>query len=176
VHRRSHFTSTTTDMTSFLRSALLSCVLPAVAAAQGSSSATDPAREREVLAVVQRLFDGMRAGDSAAVRATFYPGARLMSVGGKSGVPTLEVDSLDQFLRVIGKPHPEPYDERTSNPRVHIDGDLAAVWTDYAFYVGEKFSHCGVDAFHLFRGPDGWKIISLADTRRREGCPQAPAR
>jgi hypothetical protein len=164
-------------MTRLLRSALLLlCAAPTVAAAQATSSAAGPAREREVLAVVQRLFDGMRAGDSAAVRATFHPAAQLMSVGGKGGVPALEVDSLDQFLRVVGKPHPEPYDERTSNPRVHIDGDLAAVWTDYAFFVGDKFSHCGVDAFHLFRGPDGWKIISLADTRRREGCAQGPVK
>jgi hypothetical protein len=163
-------------MTRLLRSALLLCALPTAVAAQGSSRVADQAREREVLAVVQRLFDGMRAGDSAAMRATFHPAAQLMSVGSKAGVPTLEVDSLDQFLRAIGKPHPEPYDERTSSPRVHIDGDLAAVWTDYAFYVGDKFSHCGVDAFHLFRGPDGWKIISLADTRRREGCAGAPAK
>jgi len=163
-------------MTRLLRSALLLCALPAAAAAQGTSSPNDRAREREVLAVVQRLFDGMRAGDSAAMRATFQPGAQLMSVSTKGGASTLEVDSLDQFLQAIGKPHPERYDERISNPRVHIDGDLAAVWTDYAFYVGDKFSHCGVDAFHLFRGPDGWKIISIADTRRREGCAQAPAK
>ena len=163
-------------MTRLFRSALLLCALPVAAAAQGTSAAADRTREREVLAVVQRLFDGMRAGDSAAMRATFHPGAQLMSVGSKAGVSTLEVDSLDDFLSAIGKPHPERYDERTSNPRVHIDGDLAAVWTDYAFYVGDKFSHCGVDAFHLFRGPDGWKIISIADTRRREGCAQATAK
>lgn len=140
------------------------------------AQANAPAAEQEVLAVVTRLFDGMRAADTAMVRSTFHPEARLMSAGVRNGTPTLGVDSISQFIGMLGKPHPEPYDERTSNERVHLDGDLAAVWTDYAFYVGDKFSHCGVDAFHLYRGPDGWKIIAIADTRRREGCAQAPAK
>jgi hypothetical protein len=41
---------------------------------------------------------------------------------------------------------------------------------EYRFYVGERFSHCGVDSFHLVRTADGWRIVDLADTRRREGC------
>ena len=49
---------------------------------------------------------------------------------------------------------------------------LASVWVPYEFYLGDKFSHCGVDAFHLARFEDGWKIIGLADTQRREGCGQ----
>jgi hypothetical protein len=45
------------------------------------------------------------------------------------------------------------------------------VWTRYAFYAGEQFSHCGVDAIQLGWTVDGWRIVALADTRRREGCP-----
>ena len=47
---------------------------------------------------------------------------------------------------------------------------LASVWMDYRFYVGECFSHCGVDTFHLVRTAEGWRIVDLADARRREGC------
>jgi hypothetical protein len=43
---------------------------------------------------------------------------------------------------------------------------------EYAFYVGERLSHCGVDAFQLFKGPDGWRIFEIADTRRSEGCEE----
>ncbi len=57
------------------------------------------------------------------------------------------------------------------DPKIEIDGNLAQAWTQYAFYVGKKFSHCGVDAFQLFKGTDGtWKIFQLADTRQKEGC------
>jgi hypothetical protein len=52
-----------------------------------------------------------------------------------------------------------------------VDGPLATAWMDYTFHVGERFSHCGVNAFQLFRSDDGWQIIQIADTRRSE-CPR----
>lgn len=57
-------------------------------------------------------------------------------------------------------------------PQVRIDETLATVWTQYDFHLAGKFSHCGVDAFHLLKTATGWKIVSLADTSRMEGCPQ----
>jgi hypothetical protein len=53
---------------------------------------------------------------------------------------------------------------------VKIDSDLAMVWAPYKFYVGEKFSHCGVDCFQLVKLNGQWKIQYLIDTRRRQGC------
>jgi Domain of unknown function (DUF4440) len=134
------------------------------------------AREREVLDVVRRLFDAMRAGDSAAIRGLFEPGTRLQSVGMRQGALTVSEDSLGMFLRVIGAPHAEVYDERIANERVLIDGPFAVAWVDYTFYVGERKSHCGVDVFQLVRRPAGWRIFGLTDTRRRENCPDLPRR
>jgi hypothetical protein len=153
---------------------------PSAGANVPASTVTQPpapaAREREVLDVVQRLFDAMRAGDSAAIRALFEPGTRLQSVGTPQGTVTVSEDSLGRFLRVIGTPHAEVYDERIANERVLIDGPYAVVWVDYTFYVGERKSHCGVDVFQLIRRPAGWRIFGLTDTRRRENCPDLPKR
>jgi hypothetical protein len=44
------------------------------------------------------------------------------------------------------------------------------VWADYKFFRGATLSHCGVDHFLLVKEGGSWKIIELADTRRREGC------
>ncbi|MFM7855462.1 MAG: hypothetical protein ACKO96_26940, partial [Flammeovirgaceae bacterium] len=64
-----------------------------------------------------------------------------------------------------------PPDGIAALEKMEVDGRFAQVWCDYAFYVGNKFSHCGVDAFHLFKGSDNvWRIFHLVDTRRREGC------
>ncbi|HOD10564.1 MAG TPA: nuclear transport factor 2 family protein, partial [Flavobacterium sp.] len=41
------------------------------------------------------------------------------------------------------------------------------VWTPYEFYVNEKLSHSGVNAFTLFKENEKWKIIHLIDTRRK---------
>ncbi len=138
--------------------------------------AQDPAADRSaVLAVVSRLFDGMRAGDSAAVRATFHPRALLASAAVKKGTPVFEVDSVDAFVRAVGTPHDVTWDERVRDTRVEIDGPLASVWAEYSFYAGPKFSHCGIDAFQLARDGEVWRIVALTDTRRREGCPDQPA-
>jgi hypothetical protein len=53
-----------------------------------------------------------------------------------------------------------------------VDGNLAMVWAYYEFDTGDKFSHCGVDSFQLGRTDAGWKILLLADSRRRPGCSQ----
>jgi len=127
----------------------------------------------EVMAVVKRLFDGMRAGDSAVVRSVFHPQVRTLTVAkGRDGAQRLIVEtSVDGFAKAVGTPHPQPWDERIWNEKVEIDGALASVWVDYSFFLGPTFSHCGIDHFLLVRGDDGaWRIISLADTRRTEGC------
>jgi hypothetical protein len=47
---------------------------------------------------------------------------------------------------------------------VKISGDLATVSGRYTFYVGEKFSHCGMNTFNLVKTETGWKIANAAST------------
>ncbi len=145
-------------------------VLALVAAPCPVLSQDSSGREDEVLAVVDRLFDGMRAADSSLVRSILHPDLRLVTVGEGEGGPTLRSEPMDGFVTAVGTPHEEVWDERIWDPEVRIDGRLATVWVSYAFYAGEEFSHCGVDAFQLFEGSEGWKIFQIVDTRRREGC------
>lgn len=126
--------------------------------------------EADVMAVITRLFDGMRAGDSAIVRSAFAPEARLMSAFERNGVPTLQTGSLDRFVTAVGSPHNEVWDEHIWGTEIRIDDRLATVWTNFAFHLGTTLTHCGVNAFQLFHGTEGWKIVNLIDTRRTEGC------
>ena len=164
-------------MRQLFRTALVALLLaPPVAAAQSAAPAAAPrdtvADRQAVLAVVTKLFDAMRKGDSAAAGALFIPKAQLTTaVVGPNG-PRVIVEEIASFLKAIGTPHPEVWDERIRNPIVHLDGPLGVVWVDYSFYAGEKFSHCGIDVFQIALTTDGWKIVSIADTRRRTGCVQ----
>jgi hypothetical protein len=134
-----------------------------------SQTQTDEAAVREV---ITRLFDGMAKGDSAMVHSAFADDVTMATVfRDKTNNPVFrKEDSIHEFLVNVGTPHPEPWYEEIWNLSVRLDGDLAQVWCDYGLFVGNKFSHCGVDAFHLHKGKDGWKIFHLADTRRRENC------
>jgi len=160
---------------------LLAALVLAAAFAAPARAQAPANEEAAVRAVIDKMFDAMRRGDAAAMGTTFHPTARLQSVGvsRQSGEPAISTDSIAAFLRIVGAPHTEVYDERVSDVQVRIDGNFATAWMNYSFYVvsngSEQLSHCGVDAFQLFKGTDGWKVIQITDTRRREGCPALPA-
>lgn len=146
--------------------AALAFVVTAAAPARAQTPDHDAA-----YAVITKLFDAMRARDTASMRASFATGASLQSVGA-AGVRT---DAIDTWIGgVAGAPAGTVLDEKLANPVVQVSGNLASVWVDYWFYVGERFSHCGVDAFVLAKVSGDWKILSVADTRQREGCPPFP--
>lgn len=106
------------------------------------------------------------------VRKCFVAQPSMASVrANKEGKIILSKDgALAGFLKAVGTPHAEKWYEEVWNVRVAIDGQMAQVWCDYAFYLGNKFSHCGVDALHLYKEGSNWKIFHLADTRRSTGC------
>ena len=125
--------------------------------------------ETAVRATIDRLFEGMKRSDSAMVRSVFHPSARLQSVANRQGTPVLVTQPIDGFVKAIGTAQKDVVlDERLKSYDIRIDGDMATVWTPYEFYLGDKYSHEGVNAFQLFRSPEGWKIIQICDTRRRK--------
>ncbi len=122
--------------------------------------------EAAVIAAVNELWEGMRAGDSTRVRAVIHPEARGFSVNVRDGVVRLSQDEPDGFVEAVGTPHDEVYDERVSNEEVRVDGPFATYYADYEFWAGDRRSHCGVDAFQLLKTEAGWQIFILSDTRR----------
>jgi hypothetical protein len=147
-----------------------------VSAPRASAQAPSSTEEREVLAVVQRMFDGMRTKDSALMRSAFDPSARLLGMrpGPGGGPPVVQVLTGDAFVNAMFNDRRGPWIERAWEPQVRISGTLATVWADYDFHFGTAFSHCGVDAVQLLKTAAGWKIVSIADTYVKEGCPSRP--
>ena len=130
-----------------------------------------PTEAEAVKKTVIAFFDGMRHGDSTAVRRTLAPNAVFHGYGVQPGQPAkLEIESINGFMKAVATPHAESWDERVTFERVLIDAGLASVWAPYEFYLGSKFSHCGYDSFQLVRLADGWKIAHIIDTRRKEKC------
>ncbi len=139
-----------------------------------SRAQTDISRDSlAVHQVIITMFDGMREGDSAKVSSVFRKDVRMFTAYRKdTGEPVLHEGKLSKFLIAIGTAHDEIWDEKIYNTTIQIDGDIAQVWTDYSFYLGETFSHCGIDAFQLVRKNNKWRIINLMDTRRKEDCTE----
>jgi hypothetical protein len=150
-----------------LTMAALLFALPSMGGAQASS--TGPDERAAVLAVVQRLWDAMKARDTAMARSVFDSSAMLSRAVSRNGETRVQLTPVSAFLEALSHAT-EAWNERMFAPEVRIDGSLATVWTEYDFHLGDKFSHCGVDAFQLLKTSAGWKIVALSDTARREGC------
>jgi Putative lumazine-binding len=127
----------------------------------------------EVQRTIGRLFEGMQRGDSAMVHSAFMPEVTSATISDdKANSPSLVRESTiqDFLVAVVGTPHKNVWNEETWNMTIKVDGNFAQAWCDYAFFIGHTFSHCGVDAFHLFKSKGEWKIFHIADTRRKAPC------
>jgi hypothetical protein len=134
-------------------------------------NASAQSTEEQIKTTINNLFTGMRTSDTALLRSAFSSTAVMQTVvKNKEGKVIVKNEEVSKFIESVGKPHEQVYDERITFDIIRIDADLAIAWTPYKFYVGDKFSHCGVNSFQLVKLNDGWKIQYLIDTRRREGC------
>ena len=138
--------------------ALLFAVLPLL----GQSS-----DERDVIAVVQKTFDGMAKHDEAVIRSTMLPDARLYSVRDDAAPSAV---AFDDWVKRIVAAKGEIVERFIGTPNVSIRGRMAQLWGEYEFLRDGKFSHCGVDVATLFKTAEGWKIATLGFTMETTGC------
>jgi hypothetical protein len=134
--------------------ALVSCAEPE-AAASG---------KEEVLAVIDRCFEGMRLHDSAVLEEVMRTDAVITRLRTRDdGTVDAFTTTGGQFIAELGNPGPA-YVERIWDPEVLMGAHLATVRAPYDFYVDTTFSHCGMDHFTLVRETTRWRIQSIAYT------------
>jgi hypothetical protein len=112
------------------------------------------------------LFAAMREKSAENIRNLFIPEGQLVAIDkpkdGK-GLSTRRVFTGDAFSKAIAGGKGE-YIEKMPEKDVKLTGDMAIVSGRYTFYVGDKFSHCGTNTFHLVRTEGGWRIANGAST------------
>ena len=136
--------------------------------AQNIRESSDTAAIKQTL---NTLFDAIRKGDSTLLETVFSKGMIKQRVSNdKNEKAALSTTNAGDLVKAIGTPHAAVYDERVVYDGIKIDGDLACVWAPYKFYHGDEFSHCGVNVFQLMRTADGWRIIYIVDTSRKDNC------
>lgn len=132
-------------------------------------SARAQSDEKEVTAVVNKFFEGMRTRDTALLRSTSLP-STVLQTAGANGVST--PTPIDQFIDRVGKGTGPGGNEVIKDPKVQSDGEMASLWAYFTYTRGGEtaINHCGIDEFLLRKGPDGWKVFYIADTHRTTGC------
>ncbi|HEX8737892.1 MAG TPA: nuclear transport factor 2 family protein [Pyrinomonadaceae bacterium] len=117
--------------------------------------------------IPERLFAAMREKNYEAIRALFIAEGQLVAVDSPrdgKGVSKTRVFKADAFAKMIAEAKGAEYIEKMPRKEIEINGDFALVTGRYTFHVGEKFSHCGVNSFHLVKTESGWRIANAAST------------
>jgi hypothetical protein len=124
--------------------------------------------QKEVVQLIQLMFNSMRSGDSTLFKSVFHDQAQLHTTfTNEKEIAVLREESIQRFITAVGTPHEPIWDERIVSIEVKVDDHLATAWVPYVFYHGETPLHEGVNAFQLIKLEEGWKILQLTDTRRK---------
>lgn len=129
-------------------------------------------QEAEVQSTIDAFFTGFHARDTVQMKSVLSETAGLQSIGrNPEGETVVRTERMSDFLKSIASiPDTVAIEERLLNYRVQVDGPMAHAWTPYEFYLQGEFHHCGVNSFQLIHQNGKWTILSIMDTRRREGC------
>ena len=118
------------------------------------------AQRADILQAVQTVFDAL-GGRPELLEGVMSPQVVMHSIEVRADGTVLQASSsLDELEARIAS-GTAVMTERMWDPEVRVSGAVATVWTPYDFYVGDTFSHCGIDAVTLMRSEVGWRIVSL---------------
>lgn len=127
--------------------------------------------EEEVIAVIEKFFDSMRSADSSTLATIFHPQCIFQrAVVDQEGNSMVQDSDPKGFLERVASAPKGALDEQIYSYDVRVDKNLATAWTDFSFFYNGQLSHCGVNAFEFLQTDDGWKLIRIIDTSRKEGC------
>ena len=117
-----------------------------------------------VMQPIHNFFKAFAARDKAGMMVEVAPNIEVMS-NRKGELWRLPIVKLADTVVAYRKGDIE---EPTYHPVVHIDDNLALVWTRYRFLFNGKMDHCGTDIITLMKLNDRWLSVGLADNWRQD--------
>ncbi len=122
----------------------------------------------EITQPIINLFDAMRAHDADKIQAQFTEDAILQRAQPDGTVRSADITS---FAKSVGNAT-SYLDEHLLSIEVNQSGNVASVWTPFAFYRDKQLSHCGINSFQLVETTSGWKIHYLIDNAHQGDCKE----
>ena len=127
------------------------------------------AQKQEVQKSIEIFFEGFHQKDTSKIKSVCSDKMILQSIS-ESTVKgnKLSDENEGKFYKSIATiPSSMKFHEKILSYNIQVNGTMSHVWAPYEFYLNDKLSHSGVNAFTLFKEKDTWKIIYLIDTRRK---------
>jgi len=149
------------------------CLLLQVLFAPASRAQTPDADTKAALAVADSVLVALSSGDSEALKRLTLDSAIVGSAGVRNGIERVSVGSWARYTSRTG---PSTFTERGFDATARVQDRVAMVWVPYDLYIGNTWSHCGVDVFTLVKSDGRWRVASLIYTiEQPPACQKHPA-
>jgi hypothetical protein len=126
-----------------------------------------------VIAVADSVLAALSSGDNAALARLTLDSAVVGGAGLRDGMERL---SLRRWSFYVNRTGPSDFTERGFGATARVQDRVAQVWMPYDLYVGDKWSHCGVDVFTLMKREGRWRVAALIYTiEQPPACRTHPA-
>jgi len=110
------------------------------------------AQNEEVKNTIQTFFEGFHHRDTILLHQVCADKMILQSIEENANGNSLTEEPLHFFYRSVASfPKDLKYNEQILSYTIQVDGAMAHAWTPYEFYINDKLSHKGVNAFTLFK-------------------------
>jgi hypothetical protein len=144
------------------------CALTRAAPAQSPD-----AEAKAVIAVADTVLTALSNADGPTLARLTLDTSVVGGVSVRNGVERI---ALRRWVQFIGRTGPSDFTERGFDATARVQDRVAQVWMPYDLYVGDKWSHCGVDAFTLLRSEGRWRVASLIYTiEQPPACRKHPS-
>jgi hypothetical protein len=120
---------------------------------------------------INTFFAGMKSNDTVVINSAVDSSCFLYTImQTKDGKTLLENGKMADFLKQVTELKGKNIDEQPLSFDIKIDGAMAIAWVPYKLFFNGQLHHCGADVFTLIKRDNGWKIMGITDTRRKNGC------
>lgn len=131
------------------------------------------ADSKAAIAVADSVLAALTSGDSATLARLTLDSAVVGGVGVRDGVERVFLRTWGLYINRTG---PSTFTERGFDPTARVQDHVAMVWMPYDLYVGERWSHCGVDVFTLLKSEGRWRVGAVLYTiEQPPACRKHPA-
>ncbi len=136
----------------------------------GFSQESNIEESEQIKNVINQFFKAIEKKDSILTRSTILGDAQVWRRRNDEKLPTIDFRfSKDSTPTMSSWPDMK---EIALDYDITANNDIAVAWVPYEFWIEDKFSHCGIDVFTLFKKDEEWKIITLAYTVEKIKCDQ----
>lgn len=125
-----------------------------------------------VIAVADSVLVALSHGDGATLARLTFDSAVVGGAGRRAGVERASLGSWGRYINPTGS----GFTERGFEATARVQDLVAVVWVPYDLYLGERWSHCGVDVFTMMKRDGNWRVAALVYTiEQPPACRRHPS-